>query len=157
MEKDYLILTRAAASRLSGEWSEDDYDVLCEGAVVGRIMKAAAAPVGQPWLWTLAYDHHEDRTPTYGYEATREAAMAAFAKSWPREQSASQLCGRLLRVGLAGFSNAPKLLGRHRSHRDGHLFIDDSAGGRHDADACVSRHNDRQNERRERRETRADL
>jgi hypothetical protein len=24
-------------------------------------------------------------TPTYGYEPTREAAMAAFAKSWQRE------------------------------------------------------------------------
>jgi hypothetical protein len=41
--------------------------------------------VSAPWLWTLAYDHHEDRTPTHGYEATREAAMAAFAKSWRRE------------------------------------------------------------------------
>jgi hypothetical protein len=38
-----------------------------------------------PWLWTLAFGHHEDRTPTRGYEATREAAMAAFAKSWWRE------------------------------------------------------------------------
>jgi len=47
-------------------------------AVVGRIMKAAAAPAGQPWLWTLAYGHHEDRTPTHGYEPTREAAMAAL-------------------------------------------------------------------------------
>jgi hypothetical protein len=27
----------------------------------------------------------EDRTPTHGYEATREAAMAAFAKSWRRQ------------------------------------------------------------------------
>jgi hypothetical protein len=27
-------------------------------------------------MWTLAYGFHEDRTPTYGYEATREAAMA---------------------------------------------------------------------------------
>ena len=80
-----LILKRAAASRLSGEWSDDDYDVLCEGKVVGRIMKAAAAPVGQPWLWTLAYGHHEDRTPIYDYEPTREAAMAAFAKSWRRD------------------------------------------------------------------------
>src|SRR5215469_685613 len=60
----------------------------------------------------------------------------------------------MLRVGLAGCSNVPTLLGRHRSHRDGHLFIDDGAGGRHDTDAGVSRHNDRQNERRE---TRADL
>jgi hypothetical protein len=36
------------------------------------IMKAVAAPVGAPWMWTLA--------PTHGYAETREAAMAAFAK-----------------------------------------------------------------------------
>jgi hypothetical protein len=80
-----LALKRASASRPSGEWSNDDYDVIADDVVVGRIMKAAAAPVGQPWLWTLAYGHHEDRTPTHGYEPTREAAMAAFAKSWRRE------------------------------------------------------------------------
>ena len=85
MEKDYLILKRASASRPSGEWSDDDYDVLCEGAVVGRIFKSAAAPVGMPWMWTLLFGYHEDRTPTHGYEPTREAAMAAFAKSWRRE------------------------------------------------------------------------
>jgi hypothetical protein len=28
------------------------------------------------------FRHHEHRTPTHGYEPTREAAMAAFAKSW---------------------------------------------------------------------------
>ena len=38
-----LIPKRASASRLSGEWSDDNYDVLAEGIVVGRIMKAAAA------------------------------------------------------------------------------------------------------------------
>ena len=59
MDKDYLLLKRAAASRPSGEWNDDDYDVLADGAVVGRI--------------------------THGYAAAREAAMAAFAKSWPRE------------------------------------------------------------------------
>jgi hypothetical protein len=75
-----LILKRAAASRLSGEWNDDDYDVLCEGAVVGRIMKSAAAPVGQPWLWTLAYGHHEDHTPTHGYGPTREAAMGSHQR-----------------------------------------------------------------------------
>jgi hypothetical protein len=74
-----LILKRASASRPSGEWSDDDYDVLADGVVVGRIMKAAAAPVGSPWLWTLAFGQHEDRTPTHGYQPTREAAMAAFA------------------------------------------------------------------------------
>jgi hypothetical protein len=80
-----LILKHASASRPSGEWSDDDYDVLADGAVVGRVMKAAAAPVGSPWLWTLGYGHHEECKPIYGYEATREAAMAAFAKSWRRE------------------------------------------------------------------------
>jgi len=88
MDKDYLTLKRAAASRLSGEWSDDDYGVLAGGIVVGRIMKAAAAPVGQPWLWTLAYGHHEDRTPIYGYEPTREARRlqrsGGGSKPWQR-------------------------------------------------------------------------
>jgi hypothetical protein len=36
-------------------------------------------------MWTLMFGHHEDRTPTAGYEPTREEAMAAFTKSWRRE------------------------------------------------------------------------
>jgi hypothetical protein len=84
MEKDYLVLKRASASRPSGQWNEDDFDVITDGFVVGRIFKVNAAPVGQPW-WTLAFGHHEDRTPTHGYAATREEAMKAFAKSWRRE------------------------------------------------------------------------
>jgi phage terminase small subunit len=48
--------------------------VLADGVVVGRIMETAAAPVGQPWMWTLGFGYHEDRTPTHGYAATREAA-----------------------------------------------------------------------------------
>jgi hypothetical protein len=31
-----------------------------------------------------AFGYHEDPTPTHGYEPTREAATAAFAKSWRR-------------------------------------------------------------------------
>jgi hypothetical protein len=81
MEKDYLVLKRASASRPSGEWNDDDYDVLADGIVVGRIMKVAASPVGTGWMWTLAIGYHEDCTPTHGYEPTREAAMAAFTKA----------------------------------------------------------------------------
>jgi hypothetical protein len=55
--------------------------VLADGGGGGRIFKANASPVGASWMWTLAFCHHEDRTPTHGYEPTREAAMAAFAKS----------------------------------------------------------------------------
>jgi hypothetical protein len=36
MEKDYLILKRASASRPSGEWNEDDFDV-------SRTMRLSAA------------------------------------------------------------------------------------------------------------------
>jgi hypothetical protein len=86
-EMDQLVLKRAAASRLSGEWNDDDYDVLADGIVVGRIMKAEAAPVGTPWLWTLAFGHHEDRTPAHGYAATREAAMEAAGISTRRRSS----------------------------------------------------------------------
>ena len=85
MSSQQLILKRASTSRPSGKGSEDNYDVLAGDVVVGRIMKAIAAPVGSPWFWTLAFGYHRDRKPTHGYAANREAAMAAFAKSWRRE------------------------------------------------------------------------
>jgi hypothetical protein len=80
-----LLLKHASASRPSGEWNEDDFDVLADGAVVGHIFKANAAPLGLPWAWALAFEHYENRSPTFGYAETSEAAMAAFAKSWRRE------------------------------------------------------------------------
>ena len=61
----YLILKRASASRPSGEWNADDFDVVEDGTVVGRIFKAHAAPVGSPWMWTLIkhyYVHWRHRT-----------------------------------------------------------------------------------------------
>jgi hypothetical protein len=81
-----LVLKRASASRPSGEWNGDDYDVLADGVVVGRIFKANAAPVRRaldvdPSVWTPRRPHTDPRL----YEATREAAMSAFAKSWRRE------------------------------------------------------------------------
>ena len=41
--------------------------------MVDGIFKENAAPVGTPWIWTLAFGHHEDHTPTHRYEATRES------------------------------------------------------------------------------------
>jgi hypothetical protein len=43
VDKDYLILKRASASRPSGQWNEEDYDVLANAEVVGRIMKVMAS------------------------------------------------------------------------------------------------------------------
>jgi hypothetical protein len=31
-------------------------------------------------MWTVIFPHHQGRSPTHGYAATREDAMAAFAK-----------------------------------------------------------------------------
>jgi hypothetical protein len=83
--REVLILKRASPSRSSGHWSDDDFDVLCNGAVVGRIFNANAAPVRSPLMCTLIFPHHEGRSPTHGCAVTREAAMRAFAKSWRRE------------------------------------------------------------------------
>jgi hypothetical protein len=35
-----LILKRASASRLSGDWKHDDYDMLTDKVVVGRSRRA---------------------------------------------------------------------------------------------------------------------
>jgi hypothetical protein len=78
-----LILKRASASRSSGQWRDDDYDVLEDGVVVGRIFMVPAGPQDRPWMW--ASGHNGDiRRAAHGYEPTREAAMAAFANSWKR-------------------------------------------------------------------------
>jgi hypothetical protein len=72
-----LILKRALASRPSGQWSDDDFDVLADGAVVGRIFKANAAPVGSPWMWTLAFGHPkiERRHTTMRSEGSRDGRV----------------------------------------------------------------------------------
>ena len=88
-----LILKRASASRRMTT-------TMCspDGVVVGRIMKAAAKPADASWLWTWGYGYHEDRTPTHGYEPTREAAdggvQEELAEGVKLGQSRSQFSGR---------------------------------------------------------------
>jgi hypothetical protein len=77
-----LLLRKAHAGR-AGAQGDKDYDVIgADGTVIGRIFEATTSPgVGTPWMWILTYGD-EGRTPTHGYEATRQAAMQAFARSW---------------------------------------------------------------------------
>jgi hypothetical protein len=76
-----LILKRAPIG-----WNQDDYDVLEDGVIVGRVFKVPIAPNGCSWMWASGHNRGIRRT-AHGYEATREAAIAAFAKSWrsPRQ------------------------------------------------------------------------
>ena len=54
--------------------------------MVGRIfLLGAVAPPGRPWMWASGHSAATVKRAAHGYEATREAAMAAFAKSWRRQ------------------------------------------------------------------------
>jgi hypothetical protein len=70
-----LILNRASASRSSGQRRDDDYDVLENRVVVGRIFCLdVVGPQGRRWMW--ASRHNGDiKRAAHGYEATCEAAM----------------------------------------------------------------------------------
>jgi hypothetical protein len=88
---EVLILKRATASRSSGQWNDDDFDVLAGREVVGRIFKANAAPVGSLWMWTLAFEHHKARAPP---------AMMGFPEPRP-------LTGRVLVSTDSAIASAP--------------------------------------------------
>jgi hypothetical protein len=75
-----LILKRAPVGD-----NPDDYSVLENGVVVGRIFKAQVAPEGRPWMWASGHSADSVKRAAHGYEPSREAAMAAFAKSWRGE------------------------------------------------------------------------
>jgi hypothetical protein len=69
--------------------------VLADGTVVGRIMMAAAAPVGAPWLWT--FGQHEGRTPTHGYARGRDGGV--------REELAAGVSSK---IGKSAFGDKPE-------------------------------------------------
>jgi hypothetical protein len=50
-----LVLKRASASRSSGQWKDEDYDVLADDQVVGRIYEDASAstPAELGWFWSI--------------------------------------------------------------------------------------------------------
>jgi len=68
--------------RKSGRRLDDHYDVIAGTSVVGRIMLFTSTPTERPWVWIIAPGHEGDRTQTHGYEATKEAALDAFARNW---------------------------------------------------------------------------
>jgi len=58
--------------------------VLQDGIIVGRIFLSPAAPQERPWMWASGHNADICRA-AFGYEPSREAAMAAFANSWRKE------------------------------------------------------------------------
>jgi hypothetical protein len=90
-----LILKRASASRPSGQWQHEHYDVLADGKMVGRIYEQGG--VGEPpelrWMWSLMVT---PATPgqTNGTAATREQAMAKFRAAWEKAEASTTEKGK---------------------------------------------------------------
>jgi hypothetical protein len=78
-----LTLKRANTSRSSGQWQHEDYDVLADGKVVGRIYEDASAstPPELRWFWSVSM---WPATPglTNGTAATLDEAKARFRAAW---------------------------------------------------------------------------
>jgi len=58
-------------------------------------------------MWMLVFGHHEDRTPTHGYEPTREGARI-WQKWLSRRDRGSRLHWRRPRSPRVGGGNEPK-------------------------------------------------
>src|SRR5262245_25567292 len=55
MTTEPLLLKRASASRFSGQWCDDDYDV--NGITIGRIfLLDAVGPQDRPWMWASGHN-----------------------------------------------------------------------------------------------------
>jgi hypothetical protein len=79
-----LSLKRASASRSSGQWQDEDYDVLADGKPVGRIYEDASAstPPELRWFWSITEIVPARSGVTNGTAATREEAMVKFRVAW---------------------------------------------------------------------------
>jgi len=97
-----LILKRAPIGD-----NQEDYDVLENGVVVGRIFHLeAAAPEGRPWMWASGHGGHHIERAAHGYAETRELLARNSRKSPQRFTLGSKPFMRPLvkhpRTGCAG-------------------------------------------------------
>jgi hypothetical protein len=64
------------------------YEVIADGQIVGRIaLFSALRGHSRPWVWTIDPAFHEGHDPAHGFEATPEAAMQAFVRSWQHRKT----------------------------------------------------------------------
>jgi len=72
-----LILKRASKSRVSGQWSDDDYDLSDGDQHIGRILWTHAAPEGRRPFWTITARIPQS-TADRGYATTRGIMPHAY-------------------------------------------------------------------------------
>jgi hypothetical protein len=83
-----LILKRPNASRSSSQWRGEDYDVLADGKVVGRILEEGSrfGPLELRWDWSITAIVPASPA-THGTAATLDEAKAKFRESWMRAKA----------------------------------------------------------------------
>jgi hypothetical protein len=81
-----LVLKAARASRPSGEWKHEDYDVLADRTVVGRILEegSASTPPELRWFWSITEVVRMPGVATKGHASTLDEAKAKFRDNWTR-------------------------------------------------------------------------
>ena len=76
------LILKTTSAHYGGNWSDDDYVVLCDGQVIGRILLHLMAPPGQRWYWAISAREQAPSIYNRGYSATREQAMTDFKTRW---------------------------------------------------------------------------
>jgi hypothetical protein len=75
-----LILRRANASRISGQWQDEDYDVFDGDRDVGRIYRLDDRP-DSGWFWGVSFQ--VTKRKSYGYALSLDDAKARLRPSMP--------------------------------------------------------------------------
>ena len=61
------------------------YEVIADGQIVGRIaLLSSLRDHSRPWVWSIDLAFYKRHDRAHGFEATREAALQAFARCWDK-------------------------------------------------------------------------
>jgi hypothetical protein len=67
---------------IGGETKPDDYSVVWDGLIIGRIHRTAGVGGGDVWSWSAGLSHLPQRPNHRGRAGTLKEAKAAFRTAW---------------------------------------------------------------------------
>ena len=78
--------------------SPTQYEVIADAQIVSRItLSNSLRHHNKPWVWSINLAFSDGHDPVHGFEATRDVAIQAFARSWFGDNHRSPVA-RLRRV-----------------------------------------------------------